>query len=397
MKKIIKKILPILFLLAFSAIIGFNSGSLFGYKFKKSETNNQENKSATDTISDQFTLDDIKTVFPNASSYKVIEVDKAVVYDSNNQTIGEACHTLPKADGIKGFAGVIPMIIGFDNNRQIMGIVVQKNNETPAFINRVISTGILDKWKGKIASEAIALNVDAVTGATMSSSCIIKSVKTRLGKNVEEFENAEAQRIQFYWDCTYEILAWICLIISFIAYFPKTKMAKYRKAILFIMVIIPGFILGRFVSLGLLKAWFSDGIPYSTQIFMTVLVFLAILLPMITGRAFYCIWYCPFGAAQELLGMIKEKKYTPTGKVAKILKKTRPVFLTIILLLILFSVNIDIYQFEPFSAFMIKSASVVVLSLAIVFLILAIFIRRPWCNYCCPTGQFLENCRRKKE
>ncbi len=537
MKKTLQNLLPIIFLLVFSAIIGFNSGTLFGYYIQSPKTNSKPDSSSEKAIIDQFSLDEIKAIFPNANSYRVIKEDEANVFDSNNQNIGKAFHTLPIAKDEKGFAGPIPMIIGFDNNKKIQGIAIQKNNETPAFIERVKSTGLLDKWKGKtteeasslkvdavtgatmsssciirsiqtklsgkqvknepkdlftleeiksifseatsynlekenralvldsnnqkigyalhslpdcsdlkgfagnipliiginnkdeivgivvqkntetpipffkkvtdsdllkkwngkVASEAAMLNVDAVSGATMSSSCIIKSVKTRTANYIEEIAKEKAEKIRFYKDCTFEILAWICLVLSLIAYYPKAPLGKYRKYLMFIFVLIPGFLLGRFVSLGLLKAWVSDGIPYSTQIFMTILVALAIFLPMITGRAFYCIWYCPFGSAQEVCGMITKKKYTPTGKVANYLKKIRPIFLTIILLLILFGVNADIYQFEPFSAFLFKSASVVVLSLAIVFLILSIFIRRPWCNYFCPTGQFLENCRRKKQ
>ncbi len=534
MKKALHNLLPIIFLLLFSAIIGFNSGSVLGYKWNQSQSVKNQN-SETNSIPDQFSLEEIKKIFSEAASYKVTKEDEAIVFDLNSQKIGVAFHTLPLASEIKGFAGAIPMIIGFSNDNKILGIVVQKNNETPAFIDRVISTGILDNWKGKtkedaanlkvdavtgatmsssciiksvqtrlsdkkynkakdqftleeikiifpnvasyklekinralvldsnnqkigyalhtlpdcsefkgfagnipmiiglndkdeiigivaqknsetppffnkvteagifnkwngkIASEAVTLKVDAVTGATMSSSCIIKSVQTRLDNHVKESEKIKEERIKLYWYWTYEILAWLCLIIALIAYFPKTKLGKYRKTIMGIMVLIPGFILGRFVSLGLLKAWISDGIPYSTQIFMTVLVGLAILLPIITGRAFYCIWYCPFGAAQEVCGMLTKKKYTPTGKIANFLSILRPILLENILVLILFKADIDLYQFEPFSAFMFKSASVVVLSLAVIFLILSIFIRRPWCNYCCPTGQFLENCRRKKQ
>lgn len=533
MKKTLANLLPIIFLFIFVAIIGFNSGSFFGYKIK--QTSNQEMiASATSQIfQDQFSLDEIKKIFPEASSYKLICEDKAEILDNTQKKIGEVLHTLPISNEIRGFAGNIPMMIGVNNNNQIQNIVIQKNNETPAFLERVISTGLLEKfknktileganlkvdavtgatmsssciiktiqtrlsgkkeekdlftldeikkvfptassykklssnranvldsnnqkigealhsfpdcmnlkgfagnipliigintnneiagvvdldngetppffkkvkesgifskWNGKIASEAANLKVDAVTGATMSSTCIINSVKTRLNNHVKEIEKEKEEQIRIFRYWTYEILAWICLIISLIAYFPKTSLGKHRKIIMGIMVLIPGFLLGRFVSLGLLKAWVADGIPYSTQIFMTILVALAIFLPMITGKAFYCIWYCPFGAFQEVCGMITKKKYTPTGKIALILKKIRPIFLTIILLLILFGANVDIYQFEPFSAFLFKSASTVVLVIAIVFLILSIFIRRPWCNYFCPTGQFLENCRRKKQ
>ena len=346
---------------------------------------------------DQFTLEEIKCIFPNASSYQKLSQNRTVVLDDKNQKIGEALHTLPDCKDLRGYAGNIPMIIGIDLNDKIAGILTQKNQETPPFFHKVTDSDLLDKWKNQLASEAVNLKVDAVTGATLSSSCIINSVKIRLTNHIDEVKKEKEELIKKYWDWTYETLAWLFLALSVLAYLPKSAVAKYRKTVLTLSVIIPGFILARFVSLGLLKAWFSDGIPYSTQIFMTVLVALAVLLPFITGRAFYCIWYCPFGAAQELCGNLTKKKYTPTGKTAKVLKMIRPVFLGIILLLIAFGASIDIYQFEPFSAFMFRSASIVVLSLAIVFLILSIFIRRPWCNYFCPTGQFLENCRRKKD
>ena len=196
------------------------------------------------------------------------------------------------------------MIIGIDLNDKITGIVTQQNSETPPFFKRVLDSGILDKWKNLVASEAIDLKVDAVTGATMSSSCIIKSFKTRITNYIDEVKKEKELQIKKYWDWTYETLAWIFMLISVLAYLPKSAIAKYRKTVLTLSVIIPGFILGRFVSLGLLKAWISDGIPYSTQIFMTVLVALAVFLPLIVGRAFYCIWYCPFGAAQELCGRV---------------------------------------------------------------------------------------------
>ena len=88
MKKALQNLLPIIFLLVFSAIIGFNSGSIFGYNFNKE-------------IPDQFTLDEIKSIFPNAASYKVTKEDEATVFDSNNQKLGEAFHTLPKSKEIK--------------------------------------------------------------------------------------------------------------------------------------------------------------------------------------------------------------------------------------------------------------------------------------------------------
>ena len=50
----------------------------------------------------------------------------------------------------------------------------------------------------------------------------------------------------------------------------------------------------------------------------------------------------------------------------------------------------DIMNYEVFSAFMFKQASLAVMILAVVFLILSIFINRPYCRYICPTGALLK-------
>ena len=105
MKKALPFIYPILFLVVFGAVVAFNSASIFGYKFHQTSAAGDSIASSTPII-DQFSLEEIKKIFPEAASYKVITEDKASIFDSNNQPIGEALHTLPVCSDIKGFAAL---------------------------------------------------------------------------------------------------------------------------------------------------------------------------------------------------------------------------------------------------------------------------------------------------
>jgi polyferredoxin len=43
-------------------------------------------------------------------------------------------------------------------------------------------------------------------------------------------------------------------------------------------------------------------------------------------------------------------------------------------------------DYELFSAFIFQSAATVVIVLAIVFVVLSVFVTRPYCRFVCPTG-----------
>lgn len=372
-------ITSLIFICVFFYALSINSGSFLG-------SGKDEEKDGTPKAQ-LFKLKDIQKVIPETTSFVCTTPDRAIVSDIDGDKIGQVLHTMPDCKDLRGFVGPIPMLIAIDSKGLVASFAILENQETPAFLNRVVSSDIFEKWTGKNASDAVEVEVDAVSGATYSSTCIIKSVKSKLAKHAaitlkEDEENLRQSLI--------ELTAWLFLIFSLFCYHPKSPMIKYRKTFLLIAILIPGLLLGRFISLGLIRGWAIDGIPYSTQLYMTVLMALAIFLPLFLGRSYYCTWYCPFGAAQELLVHTPNKKFTPGPKISKALHLIRPVLVFTIVGLIIAGIKIDVYQFEPFSVFLFKSASTITIILAIVILLLSIFIRKPWCTYCCPTGAFLE-------
>ncbi|MCP3895387.1 MAG: FMN-binding protein [Bacteroides sp.] len=93
----------------------------------------------------------------------------------------------PYTDKIIGFAGPTPLEITLNDSGKISDIKLLKNKDTPAYVQIAIDGGLLNAWNGLTPQEALAKQVDAVSGATFSSCGIIQTVQKRL-------EVYEAQR-----------------------------------------------------------------------------------------------------------------------------------------------------------------------------------------------------------
>ncbi|MBP5776030.1 MAG: FMN-binding protein [Prevotella sp.] len=91
------------------------------------------------------------------------------VYVVNTTTLGK---------NVEGYNGPTPLKI-YINNNKVEKIEALKNFETPKYFIKV-KKALLEKWNGMKVSEAKALQVDAVTGATLSSEAIIQNVQLGL-------------------------------------------------------------------------------------------------------------------------------------------------------------------------------------------------------------------------
>lgn len=77
----------------------------------------------------------------------------------------------------KGYKGTIEVAIVLNEKDEICGVLVGKNQETPAFLKRVQAAGFLEKWNGMTLKKAAETDMDTVSRATFSSSAIAFGVK----------------------------------------------------------------------------------------------------------------------------------------------------------------------------------------------------------------------------
>ena len=100
--------------------------------------------------------------------------------NDNAQLTGDTTlYTKEYCSDIIGFNGSIPLEISMKDGK-IANIIILENDETPRFMQRVTDANLVEKFYGLTPKEAIELDIDAVSGATYSSTAIIKSVKTRM-------------------------------------------------------------------------------------------------------------------------------------------------------------------------------------------------------------------------
>ncbi len=382
------RILKIFLLVAALAVIILSSGKIFSYSFRSNE-NDAEPKTVV--------LNDKTKFFPEiCKDFSYFELDSVqdcyYLYNSKNDLECSVIYTSPYCDSIEGFGGSVPMAIIFDSKNKIKQLYLFENSETPSWIESLTTDGLLNTWNGLSPNQAVKLKVDAVSGATFSSTAIIETVNTRLSR----FCDTKIEKHGKGWVKVLGIIAsFLFLIFAIFSFLVPQQANRYRIFLLFASVGILGFWQGDFISIALLNNWLLNGMDIGAQIFLLIVLFLSILLPLITNKSFYCQFVCPFGAAQELVGKLNKKKVVFDTNVTSILKTFALIFLFLLAVLIVVATDISIENFEPFSAFKFQFASLAVLVLALVMLFLSIFFNKPWCRFFCPTGAFFSLFRGK--
>jgi nitroreductase/Na+-translocating ferredoxin:NAD+ oxidoreductase RnfG subunit len=384
------RILKIFALIAGMAVIVLSSGKIFNYDLRYDE-NAAKNKAVVLTDKTKF--------FPEiAEDFSYYELDSVqdcyYLYDSKDKLSCSVIFSSPYCDSIEGFGGTIPLAIVFDSKNKIKQLYLFENSETPSWIESLTTDGFFNSWNGLSANEALDKKVDAVSGATFSSTAVIETVNSRLSKFCATKQNTQGKG---WLNILGIISSFIVLIFAVFSFLVPHQTTRYRIFLLLGSVGILGFWQGNFISIALLNNWLINGLDIWAQLFLFVLLFLSILLPLVTNKSFYCQFVCPFGAAQELVGKLNKKKVVLSTSITSILKYVSLVFLFVIAVLIVVAVDVSIENFEPFSAFKFQFASLAVLILAIVMLFLSVFFNKPWCRYFCPTGAFLGLLRGKSD
>ncbi len=373
------KILKIFILIAGLTVVVLTSGRIFD---KDIFYNPESPQNQTVVLTEQTAF--FTEVCEDFSYFKHDTLtDCYYLYNSKNKLSCSILLTMPYCKDIKGYGGCVPFAIVFNRNDKIREIVLLENSETPKWIEQLNDNKFFENWNGLTAEEAINTKIDAVSGATYTSVAVIESCKHRLSM----FTKIEADKSKMNWVNILGIIAsFLFLIFAVYSFLMPQKTNRFRIFLLIASVGILGFWQGDFLSLALFDKWLIGGVKIWSHIVLIVVLILTILLPLITNKAFYCQFVCPFGAAQELVGKLNKRKITFSQTVRKLLTKIRFLVLFILFVMLVVAVDFSLEDFEPFSAFSYKFASASTLILALVMLFLSIFINKPWCRFFCPTG-----------
>lgn len=303
------------------------------------------------------------------------------------------------AKDVQGYGGPVPLKIHIGKDGKLTAIEAEPNAESPSFFDR--AKELFSSWQGKTIDEAMAEDVDAVSGATFSSKAIIRNVQRGLayakqhgladgGKGAQE-ESAE-RTVATGWTLG-SIVALIAVLLG--AVVPLfTNNRRLHLVQLVVNVVVLGLWTGTFVSYTLFLRLFAGGVSLSaigTLAAPLLMLIVALLYPLAGRSGHYCAHVCPFGSAQELAGKLSRRKLRITPRVLSVLTALRNMLWGVLMALLLTGTCTAWIDYELFTAFIYSSASVWVIVLAMLFLVLSVWVPRPYCRFVCPTGALMKS------
>ena len=147
-------------------------------------------KESSENALQGVSMEQVKRIFPEAHSVQMTEVSEYLIFNREQQKIGRVLLTSPVADNIVGFSGPVPLLIGVDLKKNIIGVLLLENRETAEYVVRVENSGLLSQWGGLSGKEALKKQVDVVSGATLTSKAVIQSFQKRVSLDVQSNSGA---------------------------------------------------------------------------------------------------------------------------------------------------------------------------------------------------------------
>ena len=332
-------------------------------------------------------------------------------------------NTKPLAKDVQGYGGPVPLKIHIKDGR-VAAVEAEPNAESPDFFNR--AKELLNHWQNKSVDEAMSEEVDAVSGATFSSKAIIANMQRglayakqhgqwgedgsvgalgtsaspiedgsvgALGTSAPPIVGSEDGSVGALETSAPPIVALIVVLLGAIVplFYNNRRLHLVQLAV---NVVVLGLWTGTFVSYTLFLRIFSGGVSLSTigALAAPLLMLIVALIYPLAGRSgHYCANICPFGSAQELAGKLSRRKLRITPRVLKLLSVLRNLLWGVLMALLLTGTCTAWIDYELFTAFLYSSASVWVTVLAALFLVLSVWVPRPYCRFVCPTGALVKS------
>ena len=321
---------------------------------------------------DHFTLDS----GGNYTAWKNSDEDESIGYVA--------------VDSGHGYGGNLRLAVALALDGSVKGLAVVDHKETTAFFGRVLRRGVLDDLKGKKFSDPFILgqDVDNVTGATYSVRAILDAARKasrRVASKNLGYSVAPEPSPKIRFGIPETVLAALFLF----GFIGRSRRFKYKKTARWISMLIGLFVLGfvfnKPLTLVLINKMILGFWPqWQLQLYSYILLAGILLITFVDNKNPYCEWFCPFGSAQECLAVIGGGKKRPPKNVHTALRWFQRALALGAIVIALFYRNPSISSYEVFGAFFHLIGTNFHFVLLGIVLVVALFLRRPWCSYLCP-------------
>lgn len=343
------------------------------------------------------TVDEVRAIYPTATDVAEDAGERAgwLVKDNTGKSLGYVLRTSPFSDHIIGYRGWTDTLVAFDPALHVIGVRVRSSQDTREHVGDVKGDPyFLKTWNGKSWDEVARTTpeqagIEGVSGASMTSLAIAEGIMRRL----RAADSALAQRpqpLQFrLHDAGLAAIIAAALVLAFTGTYGRKWL---RRGFQILVIVYVGFLSGDLLAQSLIVGWMQSGVPWRSAPGLVLLLAAALAVPWATRKPLYCQQLCPHGAAQELLSLIAPRRWRITlpRDLARGLRWLPGLLLAFVVTISVLVLPIDLAHLEPFDAYVLRSAGLATIAIAVVGLIASAFVPMAYCHYGCPTGALLE-------
>jgi hypothetical protein len=386
----------ILFGIGASIVLGSNLLAETGAKLRPSLP-----QYAAQALAGQSRIEQASTVLPDSRH----KINHFSVYDANDRLIGYIFSSEDLALEVRGFGGRINLAAYVDPNGVLTDFHIIRSNETRAYLDllgRRDTNNVtwLNRLKGhRLFQPEPFVDVDAVTGATVSSEAILSALEKSghrfatqvLGRAIEVTPTGRIYQAKYLPDKHAAYLIGVLMLTLIVIY---RGGFWSRLAALTLNLAVGGILLNTQFSSEQVATLLSFHGPATALTGAFLLAVGVPVLVMLFGNI-YCGYICPFGAAQELLGHVIPQRFKPkiAAQKMQMARFVKYVVLFTLILVFFFSRSRATLAADPLISIFsphfwpIKGRSLVIV--VAIALLGSVFYTRFWCRYLCPAGAFL--------
>jgi Na+-translocating ferredoxin:NAD+ oxidoreductase RnfG subunit len=319
------------------------------------------------------------------------------VHDNNGTVLGKVGRTSPYSDQIIGYQGPVDTLLAFDQNSSLQGMRIRSSFENQPYADYPNDDAYFESlFTGKTIAELADMNlteeeVEGVSGATMTSIAMAEGiVKTAGDWDRESVSVKDSAKPLIYWKARDYGSLGVILFAGFVAFTRRGKTKFFRITLQILLVCYLGLVNGDILSQALFAGWAQNGIPWQRAPILALLSLAALIIPMATGKSFYCHQLCPHGAAQQWMRKLKKKPIHIPRALDNILKCVPVALLFFVVFLAFSSSTHTVAILEPFDAYVWEVAGAITIAIALISLLVSAFVPMAYCRYGCPTGAILK-------
>jgi uncharacterized protein with FMN-binding domain len=305
-----------------------------------------------------------------------------------------------------GYGGPLSVAVAVDPSGKAASLAVVHHRETPSFFDRVARTKFLERLVGRSHDDSLVLgeDIDGISGATYTSLGLSQAVRRAVRTVAEGPLDLPVPEIERRIVFGAPELVLIGLFAVGVAQrrirVKKQLRSRIRWVTLLTGLVALGFLYNRpfvlaHINMVLLGYWPE----WQTHLYWYILIVGLLLFKARDQWNLYCYDFCPFGAAQDVLGLIGGARSRKVRWNASLLWAKRWLIAAAISLALIYR-NPGFSSYEIFgTAFRLEGSNFQFALLAII-VFASMFYSRPWCQYLCPlhrhgTEGLFDWCRRQ--